>query len=170
MGILLIILIIVVFVAFVVLNTFLKNNPKLQPVNDPNRNKPKYQKSYDIALRSSNQYDFEIVGEASYQNNLASIAGPKASQSKELYLEAIIEAEPNNQYDKNAIRVSIDNKTVGYFDRETAKEFKRECQRKGFTDKTTFKANAVVVGGWKDKNSQGSYGVKLDIDSDNFGL
>lgn len=102
-------------------------------------------------LQPNNEYDFEIVGEASYQNNLASIAGAKIEQSKELYVEAIIEAEPNNQYDKNAIRVSIDNKTVSYFDRETAIDFKQEYKSKGYSDTTSFKTNAVIVGGWKHK-------------------
>lgn len=166
-----IILIIIVIVGFILFkNMKLQKTENSNEFDMPSRSPFKTNPIAYVNLQPNNEYDFEIVGEASYQNNLASIAGPKASQSKELYLEAIIEAEPNNQYDKNAIRVSIDNKIVGYFDRETAKEFKREYQRKGFSDKTTFKANAVVVGGWKDKNSQGSYGVKLDIDSDNFGL
>nr|DAR57309.1 MAG TPA: HIRAN protein [Caudoviricetes sp.] len=106
---------------------------------------------------------FDIVGEASYQNNLKAIAGEKEEDGKEYECVAIIRAEPTNPHDSNAIAVGINNKLVGYFDRQTAKRFHTYLKNQNLSIDAVFAVNALVVGGWDNRYSRGSYGVKLDV-------
>ena len=112
-------------------------------------------------LRGTDGYGYEIVGESQYQNTIAEIAGPKTEDAAEFYVKAELIAEPSNQYDKNAVRVDIKGMTVGYIARHEAPEIQRELLRISRSGKA--RCEAVVVGGWIDDNSEGHYGVKLDL-------
>lgn len=108
---------------------------------------------------SVNSYSYEIVGEQSYQQNLKKIAGPKKEQSKYFECMANVISEPTNKYDQNAIKVQINGLLVGYLS-------KKEAQRLS-GKKINKTLPAVINGGWNDGNSEGSYGVKLAIQSIN---
>lgn len=110
-----------------------------------------------IMFVGDGSYDFDIVGEASYQAALESIAG-RSDESAEYYCMATLAPEPSNQYDSNAIRVDIDGKTVGYISRNMTGDFHPLLKGR------KAQADAVIVGGW-DRGSRGSgnFGVKLDI-------
>ncbi len=114
-------------------------------------------------VRGDGNFAFDIVGEASYQNNLKQIAGDKDEVRKAHECIAIIRAEPNNPHDPNAVAVGIDNKIVGYFDRATAKKFHKFLEEKNLNKHVIFAVEAMVVGGWADQYSTGDYGVKLDV-------
>lgn len=128
-----------------------------------------FKKSHDIggetSRSSSNrnnqkiitEYDFDIVGEQSYQQNLARISGQKELRSKHFECSAIVISEPSNRFDKNAIRVEINGLIVGYIPKEKAKKLSRYSVRKTVP--------ALINGGWKDDYSEGNYGVKLAIDN-----
>jgi hypothetical protein len=106
------------------------------------------------------EYEQEVHGESHYQNALATIAGGKEQRGKEFECQAILEREPSNRYDKNAVKVTVNNLLVGYLPREDAEIFCRWATRKGAVSVT---CNALVVGGWHDDKSEGSYGIRLDI-------
>lgn len=108
-------------------------------------------------------YTFEIVGEASYQSALRKIAGKKTEESKRFYTDATILHEPQNQYDSNAFKVVIDGQTVGYFSRDDALRFKDFLIKKGMGLNEPYHVDAVIVGGWKNDDGEGSYGVKLRL-------
>ena len=100
-------------------------------------------------------YDFNIVGEASYQSNLEKIAGNKQEQAKYHQCMAKISSEPSNKFDKNAIKVEINGLIVGYLSKSDAKQL---------TGRNIDKlVPAVIDGGWDDGDSTGQYGVKLAI-------
>lgn len=103
-------------------------------------------------------YTYEIVGEQSYQDNLKRIAGEKQNVSKEYETRARVVSEPTNKFDKNAIKVEINGLTVGYIPKKDAATVSKQV--KGI-DKIV---PAVIVGGWKDEESEGSFGVKLSIE------
>lgn len=125
--------------------------------------KPRYGDVSAYRVEGDRSFSFDIVGEASYQNNLRQIAGDKGEVRKAHECIAIIRAEPNNPYDPNAIAVGIDNKIVGYFDRTTAKRFHKFLQDKSLNNQVIIAVQAMVVGGWADQYSTGDYGVKLDV-------
>ena len=108
---------------------------------------------------SNDSYSYNIVGEQSYQNNLKKIAGPKEEESKFFECYAKVSSEPFNQYDKNAIKVEINGFLVGYLSRGEAAKLAGKVVNKNVP--------AVIDGGWKDKESTGSYGVKLAINNVN---
>jgi hypothetical protein len=68
------------------------------------------------------QDDLEVVGEASYQDNLWRIVGgrhsPDGRVREDLY--AVLAAEPDNPYDANAVAVWIQGLKVGYLSHEDA--------------------------------------------------
>lgn len=101
------------------------------------------------------EYDFDIVGEQSYQQNLARISGLKELRSKHFECYALVISEPSNKFDKNAIRVEINGLVVGYVPKEKAKKLSKYSIRKTVP--------ALINGGWRDDYSEGNYGVKLAI-------
>ncbi|AVL53804.1 hypothetical protein CEP88_15135 [Roseobacter denitrificans] len=116
-------------------------------------------------LDCGGQYQFDIVGEASYQIELEAIAGKKTKESKQFRCHAAMVIEDNNRHDPEAVRVVIDSKTVGYLSRADARHF-----RKWFAEQDLgllgVAVSAEIVGGWKDHESEGHFGVKLDFNFD----
>ena len=102
-------------------------------------------------------YNFDIVGEQSYQKNLSKIAGKKEEKSKFIQCHANVSSEPFNKYDKNAIKVEINGLLVGYISKNEAAQLAGRVINKTVP--------AVINGGWKDQDSTGSYGVRLAINS-----
>lgn len=103
-------------------------------------------------------FDFEIVGESNYQNNIALIG----KQNPDL-ITAILVPEPNNQYDTKAIRVDINGLIVGYLSKDDARSFHRRLGNKKISGKAT-KCKAIITGGHLLKSgNKASYGVQLDI-------
>lgn len=114
-------------------------------------------------INGSGHFDFDVVGEASYQGALLSIAGPKSANGAEKYCDANLVPEDNNRYDKNAVAVKISGKTVGYLSRSDARYWRKRLSIQGRSGQTAT-ARAVIVGGWKRRGDEGSFGVRLDID------
>jgi len=110
-------------------------------------------------LESYDTFSTEVVGESHYQRNLTSITGGKTPDGVEKFYEAELVPEDSNPHDKNAVRVDIQDKTVGYLSRERALRWR------------TLPANlkhrkcpAVVRGGWnRGPDDQGHFGVWLKL-------
>jgi hypothetical protein len=108
-------------------------------------------------------YEFEIVGESNYQQALQSLAGNHGDESPEKECTALIAPEDNNPHDGAAVRIDIDNMTVGYLSRADARSFRRRLGAKKMSGNHTC-CGAIIVGGFRMKNGlKASYGVKLDI-------
>lgn len=112
-------------------------------------------------LGGDGTYDFDVAGEASYQDALDTIVGGKTEGGHEYECLALLIREPNNRHDKNAVAVSIDSRKVGYVPRREAASMAKLMDRKNIRN---FTADALVVGGWsRGKRGEGHYGVKLDL-------
>lgn len=114
-------------------------------------------------LNGTGEYDFDIVGESHYKDALQRIAGKKTEERMAVEKSAVVVHEPSNPHDRNAVMVLIDGYVVGYFSRDSARRHLRKLKMLGISSTTPLSANAMIVGGWKDRHSEGSYGVKLDI-------
>lgn len=108
------------------------------------------------------KYRGEAVGESFYQNNLLSIVGSKSDKSVNLKKAAVIIHEPNNEHDRNAHAVVIDGKKVGYLSKSISSRLMTEKRKLNITD-CLIACPAIIDGGWKDKRSEGNFGVKLDL-------
>lgn len=101
--------------------------------------------------------DFDIVGEASYQDALG-----RLSRDGEHHV-AHLRPEPENQFDKNAVAVYIGREKVGYLPKGDAKAYVGElaaAEISGFM----FACPAYLTGGFKkDDGARAHFGVKLGI-------
>lgn len=114
-------------------------------------------------LPGSGKYAFDIVGEASFQEELEEICGEKTEEGYSEIVEAIIIHEDDNPYDEQAVRVDIEGYTVGYFNRESARNYRAQLKNMGYEGMTT-KCSAMIVGGWnRGGGDTGKFGVKLDL-------
>ncbi len=116
-----------------------------------------------LTISGEGTYKAPVVGESHYQDALEQICGGRTHDSQEVYIQAILCFENENPRDSNAVRVEIDGMTVGYLDRELAKDFRSAVRNQGH-DSTLFGCGAVIVGGWdRGPDDRGYFGVRLDI-------
>ena len=108
-------------------------------------------------------YDVDVVGESHYQEALESICGGRTEDSQRLEVEAFLVPESDNPDDSEAVRIEIQDQTVGYLDRETARSFRERMAEIGLTP-AAAKCSVIIVGGWdRGDGDRGHFGVKLDL-------
>ncbi len=108
-------------------------------------------------------YDVDVVGESHYQDALESICGGRSEESQRLVVEAFLIPEDDNPHDSEAVRIYIQDETVGYLDRETARSYRKQMTEVGMSG-VAAKCNAIIVGGWdRGGGDRGHFGVKLDL-------
>lgn len=108
-------------------------------------------------------YDVDVVGESHYQEALESMCGGRTENSARQKVEAFLVPEDDNPHDSKAVRVYVQDQTVGYLDRETAHSFRLEMAEVGMTG-VAAKCNAIIVGGWdRGDGDRGYFGVKIDL-------
>jgi hypothetical protein len=116
--------------------------------------------------------DLEVVGEASYQDNLWRVVGGGGSSHDRVRVEvyAVLVAEMDNPYDAHAVSVWVQGLRVGYLSREDARRYRPGLlaleQQHG---KPIALAGAIVGGGMR-ADGPGRLGVFLDHDPADFGL
>jgi len=115
-----------------------------------------------VPLKGNGSYSFDIVGESNYQDSLAIIAGRKTRDGKEFRCSAQVEPEPANPHDSNAVVVKINGLVVVYFGRADARDYVEQLRSSGLV-LSASDVGAMVVGGYKSRDREGHYGVKLDV-------
>jgi hypothetical protein len=116
--------------------------------------------------------DLEVVGEASYQDNLWRIVGGRRSPDgrvrEDVY--AVLAAEPNNPYDANAVAVWIQGLKVGYLSREDAQRYRPGLLALEQEHGKPIALGGVIAGGGMRADGPGRLGVFLEHDPADFGL
>lgn len=116
--------------------------------------------------------DLEVVGEASYQDNLWRVVGGRSSPEDRVRVDvhAVLVAETNNPYDANAVSVWVMGLKVGYLSRADAQRYRPGLlaleERHG---KPIALAGAIVGGGIR-ADGPGRLGVFLEHDPVDFGF
>lgn len=114
---------------------------------------------------SLENFDFEVVGESNYQPALRSAAGDHGDKSPSGQYIAKLIPENDNKFDKLAVRIDINNMTVGYMSKEDARSFRRRLSAKKLGSKITT-CDAAIIGGYlMQDGKKASYGVCLDLKS-----
>jgi hypothetical protein len=108
-------------------------------------------------------YEFEVVGESNYQQQLARLAGNHGSHSANVECVAQLVPDDFNEFDPKAIAVQVLGNTVGYLSREDARSFRRRLEQKGWTGSTTTCDALVVGGGIRRNGDKLFYGIRLDL-------
>jgi hypothetical protein len=116
-------------------------------------------------------FGIHAVGASHFQSQIEFLVGGRnqmgyglePSYNRALFA-ALLLPEPDNPYDKNTVGVIIRKLTVGYLDREAAKDFIAALTRDGL-DRAACRA--AVCGGWHrhslDQDDDGLFGVRLDV-------
>jgi hypothetical protein len=113
-------------------------------------------------LRGPDTFSVPIVGEASYQSNIVAIVGKGRTGTNVKFVDADLILENSNPYDKMAVRIDINGKTVGYLSREYARQYRQRLTEAGIPEETAT-CRAKIVGGSPREGERGRYGVWIDL-------
>jgi hypothetical protein len=113
----------------------------------------------------------EVAGESHYQDTLWGLVGGRTTEHVRAPIHAVLTPEPDNSYDANAIRISIDGQCVGYLSRENAALYRPGLLKLMRENGNRLVAvTGVIVGGGQRHDGVGFLGVFLDHDPTDFGL
>jgi hypothetical protein len=116
-----------------------------------------------LPIQGDGKFACDIVGESYYQDNLEIISGGRTYDGVDVKKTARVIFDNLNPYDEKAIRIEIDNMTVGHLSRMAARDYRGQVQKMGAEGRTGTCA-ARIVGGWKrGPDDIWKFGVKLDI-------
>lgn len=108
--------------------------------------------------------DFEVVGESSYQKELAAIAGPAPDDGHEVPVTVWLICQDNNPHDRNAVAVVVQEKTVAYLRREDAREYRKSLREETDSLPSAMTAGLIVGGGIKRKTGERMHlGIRIDL-------
>ena len=114
------------------------------------------------------QFGFAVATE-SYQGAIQQLAQENAinsdedSDPKAHILKAHLIPDNGNPYSSDAVRIDINNRTVGHLNREQARNFRRKLDEKGLSNQITT-CNAVITENGEMNGKTVSYSVRLDIE------
>jgi hypothetical protein len=110
-----------------------------------------------------------VVAAESYQSAIRQLAQKNAinpdedSDPKAHILKAYLIPDNNNPYDSSAVRIDIDNRTIGHLDREQARRFRQKLDEKKLSHQITT-CNAMITINSEDNGKAINFGVRLDIE------
>jgi hypothetical protein len=112
----------------------------------------------------------EVVGESHYQDDLWHLAGGFSVDRIRCAVTAVLVPEPRNPHDRNAVKVLVDGRLVGYLSREDAAAYLPGLQRLRATHNCPIALLGQIVGGGPREDGLGMLGVFLDHNPADFGL
>ncbi|HVM34542.1 MAG TPA: HIRAN domain-containing protein [Actinomycetota bacterium] len=105
----------------------------------------------------------EVKGESNYQDALDAICGGKCEAGHGRKVLAVLQPEPENPYDSNAIAIHVDGKLVGYMPKQAAAEYAPIAQLLASKGKVGA-GRAFIKGGWRRADGdEGEYGIELEL-------
>lgn len=117
-----------------------------------------------VNLVQEEMYDFEVVGESSYQAALRAIVGPETDDGHSLVVDVWLICETNNPHDRNAVAVVVQERKVGYLPRRDAAEYRRELREVTGSIPSARTKGMIVGGGLKKKTGERMHlGIRIDL-------
>lgn len=120
------------------------------------------------------KFNTELVGENSYQKAIRKIVMYKDLvdkydlEDKMTGLNALLILENNNKFDPdNAVKVEIENETVGYLSKTDAKLFREQIIKMGLENKI-YKCKAAAYGKRDSIGEIMKYGIWLNVELNNL--
>jgi hypothetical protein len=115
-----------------------------------------------LYLVGAAKFELKIAGAEHYQAVLEALCGPRVPRGVNIFEAASLKLEDNNPHNKNAVRVELRSKQVGYLSPEAANLFRQQLKAKGIP-KGVGQCSAVIRGGWVSSDGRtGLYEVWLD--------
>lgn len=128
-----------------------------------------------IGLSSSHEekYPTEVSGESSYRENIEKICGnydEDDGYKSDAHL-AVLFLENDNPHDSNAVRVTINDLTVGYLSKPAAKAYRQRLAELGAPENAIAVCAASIRGGFRKRNDEiADFGIRLDFELASFKL
>jgi len=123
------------------------------------------EKPETFVLIGSSNYEHQIASAAQDQRALEVLFGPHKPQGIHRFATAWLIPEENNPHDRNAVRVAIHGKAVGYLRPSDALHFHHQCFEQEKPN-AIGQCQAVVTGGWASSDGRkGPFEVWLDLPS-----
>jgi hypothetical protein len=116
-------------------------------------------------IQGDGEFDTEAVGESNYQEALWAAVRNETPDERgyRAHITAQLVPEPLNPYDRNAIRVEIGGRLVGYLSREEAIEF-ADLVDTAIRGRGAARCAALICGGFAVSGGRASLGVWLDLE------
>lgn len=118
-----------------------------------------------VHLQANGSYEMQISGEEGYQAALEELGGPRQPGGVRQFEVARLVLDHKRAYhtNKNAVRVEIQGKLVGYLSLDATIQYRRYLAAKGLPYAHGM-CPAMIWGGWLDPDgSKGPYYVSLDM-------
>lgn len=104
-------------------------------------------------------YNYDVVGESFQRDHLtALIRAHSAFESGEIYSTAVLELEPSNPFDPNAVKVVVEGTQVGYIPKFDSPAVTEMVKKSG---KSSYEVPARI--GWDTNSPSPLIGVKLAL-------
>ena len=104
-------------------------------------------------------YNYEVVGESFQRDHLtALIRAHNAFESGEIYPTAVLELEPTNPFDENAVKVVVEGTQVGYIPKFDSPAVTQMVKKSG---KSSYEVPVRI--GWDTNSPSPLIGVKLSL-------
>jgi hypothetical protein len=115
-----------------------------------------------LRLNGGCTYQYSVVGVSRYQSTLKSIYGKDEDDHESRKAEATLIVEDKNGKDKTAVRVEIEDRTVGYLPNDVAAEYRLRLVEAGYMD-TRGVCRARIAAHRSHNGSGFEYSVRLDL-------
>jgi len=104
-------------------------------------------------------YNYDVVGESFQRDHLtALIRAHNAFESGEIYSTAVLELEPTNPFDSNAVKVVVEGTQVGYIPKFDSPAVTEMVKKSG---KSSYEVPVRI--GWDTNSPSPLIGVKLSL-------
>jgi hypothetical protein len=105
------------------------------------------------------EYNYDVVGESFQRDHLtALIRAHNAFESGEIYSTAVLELEPTNPFDPNAVKVVVEGTQVGYIPKFDSPAVTEMVKKSG---KSSYEVPVRI--GWDTNSPSPLIGVKLTL-------
>jgi HIRAN domain len=105
------------------------------------------------------EYNYEVVGESYQRDHLTSlIRAHKAFDTGEIFSTAVLELEPTNPFDPNAVKVVVEGTQVGYIPKLDSSDVTAMIKKSG---KSVFEVPVRI--GWDTNSPSPLIGVRLAL-------
>jgi hypothetical protein len=135
----------------------------------PGPNRAAFKPPLDLVLYDGS-HDLEVVGESHYQDALWRVVGARTMERIRMEVQAVLVAESDNAYDRNAISVWIGGMKVGYLSREDAEAYRPGLLALQAREGKSIGLRGVIVGGGIREDGPGFLGVWMSHDPADFGI
>lgn len=108
-------------------------------------------------------FDHEVEAASEYQKALIRLAGGERRKGVTKDVTARLDLDDKNRYDNQAVRVSVQGRTVGYLSAGDARSYRKRIKEAGYEHNPGI-CDAIIVGGRKKGIDQKEhFGIVLDL-------